>query len=180
MSVQGACAMRPGATMRAGKSSGPTAASRRDLTPRRSALFAPLARAGAGGSNRCDDKKSSSSSASRKVVARFGGDSRSRASRLVVDTGVHHKGWSREEAVRFLVENTPLAKNNIANEVDRYITWPGQAVAYKTGQIEITRMRREAEASRGEAFDLSAFHDRVLGAGALPLPLLEERLAADW
>ena len=85
MSVQGACAMRPGATMRAGKSSGPTAASRRDLTPRRSALFAPLARAGAGGSNRCDDKKTSfSSSASRKVVARFGGDSRSRASRLVV------------------------------------------------------------------------------------------------
>jgi uncharacterized protein (DUF885 family) len=101
-----------------------------------------------------------------------------RAARLVVDTGVHHKGWSREQAVAFLVENTPLATNNIDNEVDRYITWPGQALAYKTGQIEILRMRRQAEEALGSDFDIKAFHDVVLGAGAVPLPVLDARVAA--
>ena len=101
-----------------------------------------------------------------------------RAGRLVVDTGVHSKGWTREQAETFLRENTPLAENNIANEVDRYITWPGQALAYKTGQIEIWRMRREAESQLGERFDLPAFHDVVLGAGAVPLAVLEARIDA--
>lgn len=101
-----------------------------------------------------------------------------RATRLVVDTGIHHKGWSREQAVAFFLENTPLAPNNIDNEVDRYITWPGQALAYKTGQLEIKALRTEAEAALGDDFDLSAFHDVVLGAGAVPLPVLRERVGA--
>lgn len=99
-----------------------------------------------------------------------------RASRLVVDTGIHTMGWSREEAIAFMLENTPLARNNIENEVDRYITWPGQALGYKVGQLEISRMRREAEASLGARFDLKGFHDVVLGGGALPLDLVEARV----
>jgi uncharacterized protein (DUF885 family) len=101
-----------------------------------------------------------------------------RASRLVVDTGLHHKGWSRQQAVAFLAENTPLALNNIDNEVDRYITWPGQALGYKTGQMEIWALRGQAEAALGDGFDVRAFHDVVLGAGALTLPLLRERVEA--
>lgn len=101
-----------------------------------------------------------------------------RASRLVVDTGIHAKGWSRADAERFLRDNTPLALNNIENEVDRYITTPGQALAYKTGQQEIWRLRREAEAALGDRFDIKAFHDTVLGAGAITLPLLEQRVDA--
>ncbi len=99
-----------------------------------------------------------------------------RAGRLVVDTGVHAKGWTRQQAEEFLLKNTPLAPNNIANEVDRYITWPGQALAYKTGQIEIWRMRREAEQALGEHFDLPAFHDVVLSAGPVPLAILQGRV----
>jgi uncharacterized protein (DUF885 family) len=101
-----------------------------------------------------------------------------RASRLVVDTGIHDLGWSRAEAEAFLLENTPLAPNNITNEVDRYITWPGQALAYKTGQIELMRMRRAAEAELGPRFDLPGFHHAVLGGGALPLDLVEARVKA--
>ena len=101
-----------------------------------------------------------------------------RAGRLVVDTGLHHHGWSRAEAEAYLLENTPLASNNIANEVDRYITWPGQAVAYKTGQMVMWRLRRHAESELGEAFSLPEFHDVVLGAGAVPLPVLERRVDA--
>jgi len=101
-----------------------------------------------------------------------------RASRLVVDTGIHAKGWTREQAEQFMLENTPLAENNIANEVDRYISWPGQALAYKVGQIHIRRLRAEAEEALGEDFDLPAFHDVVLGAGAIPLPVLEKRVHA--
>ncbi|MFT5682827.1 MAG: hypothetical protein ACI8RZ_003751 [Myxococcota bacterium] len=101
-----------------------------------------------------------------------------RASRLVVDTGVHHLGWSREQAEAFLLENTPLAENNIVNEVDRYISWPGQALAYKIGQLQIRKLRRQAEAALGEDFSLSDFHDVVLGAGAIPLPLLESHVRA--
>ena len=102
-----------------------------------------------------------------------------RAARLVVDTGIHARGWSREEAVRFMVENTVLAENNIDNEVDRYISWPGQALAYKTGQIEIARMRAEAEAALGEDFDLKGFHDVVLTGGAVTLSVLE-RQVDEW
>jgi len=102
-----------------------------------------------------------------------------RASRLVVDTGVHHLGWTREQAEDFMVENTPLAENNIVNEVDRYITTPGQALAYKTGQLEFWRIRREAEAALGEDFDIRAFHDAVLTRGAVPLGVLEEQVQ-EW
>ncbi len=101
-----------------------------------------------------------------------------RAGRLVVDTGIHAMGWSRDEAITYLLENTPLATNNISNEIDRYIAWPGQAVAYKTGQLEILRMRREAEETLGDRFDLSAWHDTLLGEGALSLPVLEEHMKA--
>ncbi|MDG1482775.1 MAG: DUF885 domain-containing protein [Myxococcota bacterium] len=101
-----------------------------------------------------------------------------RASRLVVDTGVHHLGWSRQEAEDFLRENTPLADNNIVNEVDRYISWPGQALAYKIGQLHIRKLRTSAETALGEDFSLSEFHDVVLGSGAIPLPLLENLVRA--
>ena len=97
-----------------------------------------------------------------------------RACRLVVDTGMHAFGWSRQRAIDFMVENTALAKNNIGNEVDRYITWPGQALAYKTGQLEIWRLRREAERELGAKFDIRRFHDVVLGNGAVPLTVLRE------
>jgi uncharacterized protein (DUF885 family) len=101
-----------------------------------------------------------------------------RASRLVVDTGLHHLGWSREQAVQFMLASTPLAENNIRNEVDRYVTWPGQALAYKTGQIELLALRAEAEAALGDRFDLAAFHDLVLRDGAISLPMLREAVAA--
>lgn len=101
-----------------------------------------------------------------------------RASRLVVDTGIHAKGWSREQAVAFMVENTPLAENNVVNEVDRYITTPGQALAYKTGQLEIRALRTEAEKALGPAFDIRQFHDEVLKGGAVTLPILRERVEA--
>jgi uncharacterized protein (DUF885 family) len=95
-----------------------------------------------------------------------------RAARLVVDTGLHVKGWTRARAVSFMHENTPLAPNNIDNEVDRYLGWPGQALSYKVGQIEMWRLRREAEEALGERFDLAAWHDAVLALGAVPLPVL--------
>ncbi|HVA87975.1 MAG TPA: DUF885 domain-containing protein [Candidatus Saccharimonadales bacterium] len=100
-----------------------------------------------------------------------------RACRLVVDTGMHAFGWSRDRAIRFMTENTALAPNNIANEVDRYIVWPGQALAYKTGQLEIARLRRETQDRRGPAFDIRAFHDVVLGDGAVGLEPLREIMA---
>jgi uncharacterized protein (DUF885 family) len=99
-----------------------------------------------------------------------------RAARLVVDTGIHANGWSRAEAERFMKENTPLAENNIRNEVDRYINTPGQALAYKTGQLEILRLRAIAEERLGDAFVLSEFHDAVLGGGAVTLPMLERQV----
>ncbi len=97
-----------------------------------------------------------------------------RAARLVVDTGIHAQGWTREDAIRFMLENTPLAENNIVNEVDRYITTPGQALAYKTGQLEILALRRKAEEQLGAKFDPRRFHDVVLGAGAVSLPVLHQ------
>ncbi len=97
-----------------------------------------------------------------------------RACRLVVDTGLHALGWTRDEAIAYLTAHTALAPNNIANEVDRYIVWPGQALAYKTGQLELRRLRREAERALGQAFDIRAFHDALLGHGAVPLPTLRD------
>ena len=99
-----------------------------------------------------------------------------RAARLVVDTGIHALGWSRAQAVAFLMDNTAVAANNIENEVDRYIGWPGQALAYKLGELELVRLRRAAEARLGKAFDLRAFHDVVLGRGAVTLAVLREEI----
>jgi uncharacterized protein (DUF885 family) len=95
-----------------------------------------------------------------------------RACRLVVDTGMHAKGWTRQRAIDFMLANTALAENNIVNEVDRYIAWPGQALAYKVGQLEIRRLRAEAQRQLGPRFDLRAFHDVVLGGGAVSLETL--------
>ncbi len=102
-----------------------------------------------------------------------------RSARLAVDTGLHYLGWSRQQAIDFMLANTPLAENNIVNEVDRYITTPGQALAYKTGQLEILRLRAEARAALGDDFDLAGFHDVVLGSGAVTLPVLEQ-LVEKW
>ena len=100
-----------------------------------------------------------------------------RACRLVVDTGMHAKGWTRQQAIDFMLENTALAKNNIVNEVDRYITWPGQALAYKTGQLEITRLRSEAKKRLGGEFEVKRFHDVLLGSGAVPLFALRQMMS---
>jgi uncharacterized protein (DUF885 family) len=100
-----------------------------------------------------------------------------RASRLVVDTGLHAFGWTRAQADRYTLENTVLTAENIDNEVDRYIGWPGQALAYKLGQLEITALRDEARQRLGGAFTLPAFHDLVLGTGAVPLGVLRQEVA---
>jgi uncharacterized protein (DUF885 family) len=101
-----------------------------------------------------------------------------RACRLVVDTGLHAKGWTRQQAIDYMTENSLLAKNNIVNEVDRYITTPGQALAYKIGQLEILRLRDEAKQRLGARFDIKAFHDAMLGNGAVALPVLREQIHA--
>lgn len=99
-----------------------------------------------------------------------------RACRLVVDTGIHAFGWTRQQAIDFMSENTSLSPLNIANEVDRYIFWPGQALAYKIGELKIRHLRELAQARLGESFDLRAFHEVLLGQGALPLDILENLL----
>ena len=102
-----------------------------------------------------------------------------RASRLVVDSGMHALGWSRDAAIAFMTAHTALAANNIANEVDRYIGWPGQALAYKIGQLEIRALRAEAESTLGSAFDIRRFHDAVLGHGALPLETVRRSVTTE-
>jgi uncharacterized protein (DUF885 family) len=97
-----------------------------------------------------------------------------RACRLVVDTGLHDMEWTRQQAIDFMVDNTALTLLNITNEVDRYIAWPGQALAYKTGELKIRELRAEAERELGTHFDVRRFHDVVLGSGAVPLTVLEE------
>jgi len=97
-----------------------------------------------------------------------------RAGRLVVDTGLHAKGWSRERAMAFLRENTPMSALEIANEINRYIAYPGQALSYMVGRLEIVRQRAKATERLGAAFDLRAFHDTLLGGGALPLAVLDQ------
>lgn len=99
-----------------------------------------------------------------------------RACRLVVDTGVHAMGWTRAQAIAFMLANTALAENNIVNEVDRYIAWPAQALAYKTGQLEIRRLRADAERRLGTKFDVRAFHDAVLENGAVSLQTLRRSI----
>ena len=99
-----------------------------------------------------------------------------RACRLVVDTGIHYFGWSRSQAITYMTENTALSLHNIESEVDRYIAWPGQALAYKIGELKIRELRRLAEEQLGDAFDIREFHDIVLKDGSLPLPLLEQNV----
>lgn len=101
-----------------------------------------------------------------------------RACRLVIDTGVHHKGWTRAQALAYLRDNTALSEHEVTTEVDRYISWPGQALSYKLGELTIMRLRREAEAALGPKFDVRAFHDAILSQGSVPLPVLESQIRA--
>jgi uncharacterized protein (DUF885 family) len=102
-----------------------------------------------------------------------------RAARLVVDTGLHHHGWSREQALAYMLDNTSLDRAALQAEVDRYIVWPGQATAYKLGELHIRALRREAEQKLGPRFDVRDFHAQVLDSGALPLAVLQNKLR-DW
>jgi prolyl oligopeptidase len=100
-----------------------------------------------------------------------------RAVRLVVDTGMHYKGWTRQQAIDFFKANAAKTELDIVNEIDRYIAWPGQALAYKVGQLKILEIRDKAERALGNNFDVRAFHDALLGSGALPLQVLETHMS---
>jgi uncharacterized protein (DUF885 family) len=112
---------------------------------------------------------------------RFGGldDEMLRAMRLVVDSGIHSKGWTREQAIKYMLDNSSMGETDATAEVERYIVWPGQALAYKVGQLTILRLRAKAEAALGNKFDLKGFHEQVLMTGALPLTVLEKKID-DW
>ena len=99
-----------------------------------------------------------------------------RAARLVIDTGIHRYGWTRKQAIDYLAGHTALSQHEVETEVDRYISWPGQALSYKLGELTIRRLRTEAEASLGTRFDQRSFHDRILALGAVPLPVLEQQM----
>lgn len=101
-----------------------------------------------------------------------------RAARLVVDTGIHALGWSRERALDYLARNTSLPLHEVTTEIDRYISWPGQALSYYIGYLEIRRLRSQAEATLGAAFDVRSFHDMLLEEGSVPLPVLRRRFAS--
>ena len=101
-----------------------------------------------------------------------------RAARLVIDTGIHHKGWTRQQAIDYLASHTALSTHEVETEVDRYISWPGQALSYKLGELKIVELRARAEKTLGDRFDLRAFHDAVLAEGSVPLPVLERRIDA--
>jgi len=102
-----------------------------------------------------------------------------RAGRLVVDTGMHALGWSRQQAVDYMLANAALSELEVSNEIDRYITWPAQATSYKIGELKIRELRARAEAALGEKFDIRSFHDLVIGNGSLPIAVLET-LVDDW
>ena len=102
-----------------------------------------------------------------------------RAVRIVVDTGMHWKGWSREKAADYMAETVGLARGAVESEIDRYCVWPGQACGYKIGHLEFVRLRAAAQAKLGKRFDLRAFHDTVLKGGAMPLEVLA-RVVEDW
>lgn len=97
-----------------------------------------------------------------------------RACRLVVDTGIHDQGWSRKQAINYLANNTALSLHNVQTEIDRYISWPGQALSYKIGELTIKRLRKKTEKALGENFDLRDFHDQILKNGSMPLSMLEK------
>ena len=99
-----------------------------------------------------------------------------RAVRLVVDTGIHHKRWTREQAITYMGEVTGTAESDVIAEIERYITWPGQALGYKLGMIKILSLREEAKTVLGDRFDLSAFHDEVLLNGAVPMTVLDKNV----
>lgn len=99
-----------------------------------------------------------------------------RAARLVIDTGLHHYGWSRQQAIAYLASNTALSDHEVETEIDRYISWPGQALAYKLGELKIRELRAEAEATLGEEFDRRTFHDAILALGSVPLSTLETEM----
>ena len=99
-----------------------------------------------------------------------------RAVRLVVDTGIHYKGWTRQQAIDFFTDNAAKSEHDIVNEIDRYISMPGQALAYKVGQLKMRALRADAEIRLGDKFDIRAFHDELLGGGALPLDILQRRM----
>ncbi|MCP3729312.1 DUF885 domain-containing protein, partial [Sphingomonas sp. MG17] len=99
-----------------------------------------------------------------------------RACRLVVDTGIHSKGWTKEQAVKFMLDNTALSAANIDAEVNRYISWPGQALGYKLGELKIRELRKHAETALRPKFDLKGFHDAVVGQGAVPLDILDVQI----
>jgi len=101
-----------------------------------------------------------------------------RACRLVVDTGIHAKGWSREQAIKYMVDNTAKSEQDVTVEVDRYIAWPGQALAYKLGELKIKELRAKAQRELGPKFDIRRFHNAVLDNGPLPLETLEREINA--
>ena len=101
-----------------------------------------------------------------------------RAIRLVIDTGLHSKGWTEEQAVAYFLDNAAITETQARSEVQRYIVMPGQATAYKIGMIKIQELRAKAETELGDTFDIRGFHDTVLGGGALPLELLERKVDA--
>jgi uncharacterized protein (DUF885 family) len=101
-----------------------------------------------------------------------------RAIRLVVDTGLHYKKWNRQQVVDFFHDHSGIEEVDVQSETDRYIVWPGQALGYKIGQLKIVALREYATQKLGKKFDLRAFHDEILGAGALPLDVLEQRIHA--
>ncbi|NNF36915.1 MAG: DUF885 domain-containing protein, partial [Saprospiraceae bacterium] len=96
-----------------------------------------------------------------------------RACRLVVDPGIHYKGWDRQKAIDYMASNTALSIHEVTTEIDRYIGWPGQAVSYKIGELKIRELRKRAEEALGENFDIRSFHDKILENGAVPLKTLE-------
>ncbi len=102
-----------------------------------------------------------------------------RAGRLVVDTGLHAFGWSREQAIEYLLGNTALTRHEVAREVDRYISWPAQALSYKIGELRIKALRAKAKAALGDKFDIRTFHDAIVGNGSLPIAVLEE-VKSEW
>jgi protein-tyrosine-phosphatase len=114
----------------------------------------------------------------RTPYERFGQQSYAmwRAARLVIDTGIHRYGWSRHQAVDYLAGHTALSQHEVETEVDRYISWPGQALSYKLGELKIRELRERAQARLGNRFDLRAFHDAVLAQGSLPLTVLEGQI----